>query len=123
MNKKKAIKMTLIMIAIFSIICTIVLPGYVKALSPNEIKGNTSVKGATEIKTLGSNIVGILQTAGIVISVVILLVLGIKYMVGSEEEKAEYKKSMIPYLVGALIIFGASTIANVVYQFAINLQK
>ena len=36
-------------------------------------------------------------------------------MVGSAEEKAEYKKTMIPYLVGAICIFAASTIANVVY--------
>ena len=42
-------------------------------------------------------------------------------MMGSASEKAEYKKTMIPYLVGAILIFAASTIANVVYQFAIGL--
>ena len=61
---------------------------------------------------------GILQTVGVVAAVVILMVLGIKYMMGSAEEKAEYKKTMIPYIVGAILIFGASTIANMVYNFA-----
>ena len=37
-------------------------------------------------------------------------------MMGSAEEKAEYKKTMIPYLVGALLIFAATTIVNVVYN-------
>ena len=38
-------------------------------------------------------------------------------MMGSAEEKAEYKKTMIPYLVGAILVFAASTIANFVYNF------
>lgn len=89
----------------------------VLGLSPIDIKGNTSGNGSNEISTLGKDIVGILQTVGIVLSVVILVVLGIKYMMGSAEEKAEYKKTMIPYLVGAAFIFLAPTIANIVYSF------
>ena len=87
------------------------------ALTPGEIKGNTSVKGTQEIQNVGQSIVGILQTVGIVLSVIVLIVLGIKYMMGSAEEKAEYKKTMIPYVVGAALIFAASAFAQVVYQF------
>lgn len=89
----------------------------VLGLTPSEIVGDTSGQGATEIADLGKRLVGILQTIGIVLSVVILVVLGIKYMMGSAEEKAEYKKTMIPYVVGAAFIFLAPTIANVVYTF------
>ena len=39
-------------------------------------------------------------------------------MMGSAEEKAEYKKTMIPYVVGAILLFAATTIANAVYNFA-----
>ena len=39
-------------------------------------------------------------------AVVLVAFLGIKYMLGSAEEKAEYKKDMIPYLVGAFLLFG-----------------
>ena len=87
----------------------------VYGLSPKEITGTEPT--GTEVQTLGKRIVGILQTVGIVLSVVILVVLGIKYMMGSAEEKAEYKKTMIPYLVGAAFIFLAPTIANIVYGF------
>lgn len=85
--------------------------------TPNQVQANGEVTGTTEIKTLGNSIVGILQTVGIVLSVVILIILGIKYMMGSSEEKAEYKKTMIPYIVGAALIFAASVLANVVFQF------
>ena len=39
-------------------------------------------------------------------------------MMGSAEEKAEYKKTMIPYLVGAILIFAASNLASMIYGFA-----
>ena len=87
------------------------------ALTPSEITGNTDVTGSTEIANLGQSIVGILQTVGIVLSVIVLIIIDIKYMMGSAEEKAEYKKTMIPYIVGAALIFTASVFANVIYQF------
>ena len=84
-------------------------------LTPSEMTGTAPT--GTEIKDLGNTLIGILQTVGIVLSVVILVILGIKYMMGSAEEKADYKKTMIPYVVGAVCIFLAPTIANMVYNF------
>lgn len=66
------------------------------------------------IKGFGANVVDIITTIGIIVAVVVLLVLGIKYMMGSAAEKAEYKKTMIPYLIGAVLIFGAAAIAKAV---------
>ena len=70
-----------------------------------DLKGTTSAaqEGVTKI---GNQLIGIITTVGVVVAVIILLVLGIKYMMGSASEKAEYKKTMIPYLVGAILIFG-----------------
>jgi len=73
--------------------------------------GNADVGG---INTVGKNIVSIITTVGIIVAVIVLLILGIKYMMGSASEKAEYKKTMIPYLVGAVLIFGASAIAKAI---------
>ena len=79
---------------------------------------NGSGNQPKEVLNLGKTIVSIIQTVCIVVAVVVLLVLGIKYMMGSAEEKAEYKKTMIPYLVGAILIFASTTIVNVVYNIA-----
>ena len=94
----------------------------VYGLTPKDMKANSSATGTSEVQSLGQNIMGVVQVAGVVIAVIVLMVLGIKYMMGSAEEKAEYKKTMIPYLVGAILIFAASTIENVVYQFATGLK-
>lgn len=73
---------------------------------------------ADGITNIGQKITNIISTVAIVIAVVVLLILGIKYMIGSASEKAEYKKTMIPYLVGAVIVFGAGAIAKVVVNMA-----
>ena len=76
-----------------------------------------SIKPTEAFDSFGGKIIGGIQAIGTIVSVGILIVLGIKYMMGSAEEKAEYKKTMIPYLVGAILVFAASTIANFVYNF------
>lgn len=118
MNKKLVRIFSIVLMVIM--LCSITLNVF--ALSPSEITGKNSVTGASEIKNVGMSIVGILQTVGIVLSVVILIVLGIKYMMGSAEEKADYKKSMMPYIVGAALIFAASAFAQVIYQFFNNIS-
>ena len=66
------------------------------------------------LENVGASLVDIITTVGIIVAVIVLLIIGIKYLMGSASEKAEYKKTMIPYLVGAVIIFGASAIAKAV---------
>jgi len=117
MNKK-----TMKIITIVAIVLSILLASTsVFALTPSELTG-TEPTQAGSIKTVGNTIIGIIQTVGIVISVVTLIILGVKYMLGSAQDKSEYKKSMIPYLVGAILIFAASALANVVYEFAISIK-
>lgn len=101
-------KIVLIMILIVSLANTVL------AYDPNNWEPNES--SSTQLNNLVGTILGFVQVIGSAIAVIMIVVLGIKYMVGSAEEKAEYKKTMIPYLVGAVCIFAASTIANVVYN-------
>lgn len=81
-----------------------------------------ATNASNSVTSIGNQIIGIITTVGVVVAVVILLVLGIKYMMGSASEKAEYKKTMIPYLVGAVLIFAASAITKVVVDLTSNLS-
>ena len=65
------------------------------------------------IATKGGIILDFITTIGIVQAVIVLIILGIKYMIGSVEEKAEYKKSMIPYLIGIVMVGSISAIIKV----------
>ena len=64
-----------------------------------------------------SNIYNLLFSLGVVLSVVIGAILGIKYMFGSIEEQAKIKETLIPYAIGCLVIFGAFGI----WKLAINI--
>lgn len=75
-----------------------------------------SVSSSGSIEDAGNIIITILATIGSIVSVVGLIALGLKYMGGSIEEKAEYKRSMKPYIIGCLLIFAASNLASMVYN-------
>ena len=115
---KKLLKITAIIAMVVLTILSVTVSSFAANFSPANLSGKTDgVAGTNEIKNVGNSVIGILQVVGIVLSVVVLIVLGIKYMMGSAEEKAEYKKTMIPYVVGAALIFAASALAQVVFQF------
>ena len=118
---KKVAKKGLILLLTICMLLVATTVVQANALKPGDIEADYSM-GTDEIKSFGGKIVGVVQTVGVVVAVVIMLVLGIKYMMGSAEEKAEYKKSMVPYIVGAILIFASTTIVNLVYTFANSLN-
>lgn len=73
------------------------------------------------LDSMTEKILGIINIVGTILSVVILMIIGIKYMLGSIEEKAEYKKTMMSYVIGAILLFAVPTIANVIYNIAIKI--
>ena len=79
--------------------------------------GEPTGSDAGKIIPLAGKIIGVIQTIGIIVSIIGAIVIGIKYMLGSVEEKAEYKKTMWPYLVGCIFIFSISTIVSLIYNF------
>ena len=84
---------------------------------------NTNPNNNSQINTIGSTIAGYISTVAMVIAVIVLMVIGVKYMIGSAEQKAEYKKTFIPYIVGAILVFAAGAIARVVITAAIGLAN
>ena len=113
---KKTMKIIVFIAIILCIIATASLVSAVPSFTAEDLPG-TDTNATGPIKDLGNKIIGVLQAVGIVVSVVVVIVLGIKYMMGSVEEKAEYKKTMMPYLIGAALIFAASTISMMVMSF------
>ena len=101
------------------------IAGTVLAVDPNTVlnglNGNGNVQ-TNDLTKVGNNIVTIIQVVGIVIAVIVLLVIGIKYMMGSASEKAEYKKTMIPYIVGAVLIFAGTSLVRVIYSLSTSVS-
>lgn len=60
-----------------------------------------------KVKEEFNKIYNILFAIGVALSVIVGAILGIKFMVGSVEEQAKIKETLIPYVIGCVIIFGA----------------
>lgn len=91
----------------------------VEGVNPyNTFTGNTTSDAVTSVTNVGNNVLGMVSTGASVLAVIILIVLGIKYMMGSAEEKAEYKKTLLPYFIGALFVFGAGLVTNIIFSIS-----
>lgn len=116
MNKKIKIKIIICIILFGIMVYTLSACSKVSGFEVNDLTGNKAE--AADIEDSGNKVISIISTAGSIISVIVLVILGIKYMIGSVEERAEYKKIMLPYLIGAALIFAGSRIAGVIFNVA-----
>lgn len=103
---------------IILIICiSITLP----ALAFDTANYKPSLSGNTgEISKLGNTIVKVIKIIGSALSVIILAIIGIKYIYGSLEQKAQYKETIMPYIVGAIMLFGSSQLVGYIYSVALK---
>lgn len=121
MKKKKMITILLLFILGIAIFSTISMASNntnnTTLTSPLDDPGSfepSSMTKAGKLKNIGNTIIGIVQFIGSFTSVIALIVIGIKYMTGSIEEKAEYKKTMGPYLLGAILVFATTNLLGIV---------
>lgn len=72
------------------------------------------------MKSKSGIIIGAINIIGIIVSVITLSIIGIRYMLGSVEARAEYKQIMLPWLIGAVMVFTMTTIPNIIYNIVID---
>ena len=125
---KKILKISLMFVIVMYILNTFINP----VLASSDVLTNTGIgedlnvynSNPEEPKTLNDKagvILGVIRVIGTLISVGVLMVLGIKYMMGSVEEKAEYKKTFTLYIIGAFLLFTGTLLPSVIYDIAHNL--
>lgn len=78
--------------------------------------------GPSEIETLLKNILGAVQVIAGFAAVISVIWLGISFMKESPQGRAESKKKVYMILIGALLIFGASKIVEVIADSASKLK-
>lgn len=75
--------------------------GFITSGSSTDVIATDKLKSASDI------IYNILLILGTIIAVIVGVVLGIQFIMGSVEQKAKVKDSLIPFIVGCVVIFGA----------------
>ena len=75
-----------------------------------------SVVENSEVKPIFLTILGTLQWVGYLVSIAMLIWAGIRYMTSSVGEKVKAKESLVPMVVGAILVAGATWIASAVFN-------
>ena len=70
-----------------------------------------------DLKSLSNFISGVLLTIAIGVTVITGAIMGLNFITQSIEEKAKVKESMVPWVIGIIVSFGAFTI----WEVAVNL--
>lgn len=122
--KNKIIKIFIVLVSVIIVFCIGTIQ--VQAIDdpmidPTDWKPGAMSETGTHFKPIVKNILGVINAVGVVISVAVLMVIGIRYIMGSAEEKAEYKKTIIGYVIGALMLFSLTTIPNILYTIGTSI--
>lgn len=78
---------------------------------------NAGDAGSNVAKAI-NDVIGLLQVTGTGISVIVVTMLGIKYLIASPSEKADTKKMIMPILIGCILLFGAVNLVAIVADFS-----
>lgn len=83
-------------------------------LDPSSITPNNDGQLATKSQSIAGSILGVAQVIGISVAIIMLIVLAIKYISAAPNDKAEIKKHAVIYIVGAIVLFGASGLLGLI---------
>ena len=126
---KKNIKKILVIFTVF--ILTITISNYANASSLTDIRdgaddflqsgqsGLDETIDEEKLQTMSDILYNILLAIAIVAAVIMGLFIGIRFMTGSIEQKAKIKETLIVYIAGCVIAFGAFGI----WRLVINIMS
>lgn len=117
---KRLFKIICIFIIVFSIFCLIGKNISCASMASIDIKNNFAGNETTGTEKVSSTLgqaLYVVQVIGAGIAVIMLICLGIKFMVSSPSERAELKKHIVIYVLGAVLMFGASGISALIRGF------
>ena len=84
----------------------------------NTFSGNPNPTGANNVRKIIGIVLNAVKIICLGIAIIMSSIIAIKYMTSSPEGKADMKKTSLNYFIGAVIMFGASTIIEILQKMA-----
>ena len=81
---------------------------------------DTSSKAARTIIGVSKTL---LELIGIAVGLIMLVIIGIRFILKSDKEKPDFKNVAMNYIFGAICIFGATTILTFIQKIAIQFKN
>lgn len=84
---------------------------------------DTNSKAARTIIGVSKTLLELLQLIGIAVGLIMLVIIGIRFILKSDKEKPDFKNVAMNYIFGAICIFGATTILTFIQKIAIQFKN
>ena len=110
------VKISKIIIIALILIFTIISSTY--AISDPSVYRPGNPTGYNNFYKKAGIILGTVRNIGAIVSVIGIAILGLRYMLGSVEQKANYKETMFPFIIGIALTVGMTTIIIIVQKVA-----
>ena len=114
--KNRMIIITIIIIILFLVSIFIPIKGYCIDGIISDMSGASDLTSGNKITEGLNSILSLVRFVGSGISIIVVLMLGIKYMIASIEEKVEIKKRAIPIVIGCIILFATTNIVVMISE-------
>lgn len=90
---------------------------FVEIIKPAPIDADSTAGG--KVVTIAQKVLGLIQFVAWAVAIGMALIIGIKYISQGAGVKADIKTTFMPYLIGAVCVGAATTIA----EFALNIAN
>ena len=120
MTKSKV--MRIISIALIAIFALMMLSqvAFAAELDTSAFDREDQSGASNAVTNIIGSIINIAQIIGMGVAIIMLVVLAIQYIAAAPEGKAEIKKNATIYIVGAIVLFAAAAILEIIKSFAEN---
>ncbi len=81
-------------------------------------KANESNGAVTSANNIAGAVISVAKVICAGVAIIMITVIAMKYMLAAPSEKADIKKHAVVYIVGAIIMFAATAILQIIQNFA-----
>ena len=118
MKLMKVVKLALRVVVLATLVGNVVY-GYDYSSTISSLDGQA---GDTTLNEKATNIVGaiisVMRIVGTGVAIIMLTAVAIKYLSAAPGDRADIKKHAVVYVVGAVVLFGASGILTIIQKWA-----
>ncbi len=119
---KKVMKIVAVLLAV-AVVASLAVSVSATDIDLNQFNGMTDSSGAsTSVTKIIGALINIIQIIGSGVAIIMLIVLAIKYISAAPGDKADIKKHAVVYVVGAIVLFAATGILQIIKNFSTNVN-
>lgn len=126
MNKRYILKISIAILLLLIINCMFLsIESF--GIDRNDIGSFENVEGSVEAENFTRNagkiVIVTLRVITTSIAVIILIVISMKYMISAPADRADIKKHAIPYVIGVIILFGATGVLSIIQKLSTVIES